>query len=1064
MRGGDNRWIGANDVDNERNGNTTQWRFTSGTSNSGGGIAPSNLWNSGEPNNTGTVGCLIQGEDCVEITSGGGWNDIPCFCTFNAASASRGYICEGNALCGNGVHASTEGCDDGNTASNDGCSATCQPEAGYTCVGTPSRCFQTARYNGREYRLYRGVSLTWANAEAQCVSGGGHLARINDIDEQEYVFARTGDVSTWIGANRVGSNWEWSDNGDAFYNHTTDVSERFSHWVEPGEPSGNGNCGYIWAGHFGRWDDVGCGTLLPFVCEQAFACSATCGDNILCRTAGETCDDGNTASNDGCSSTCRAERGYYCPAGDGVTSGNGFCQNACPSPVSYSRFPLTPAQLAGEQADQTSSGAQPDAASAEYAYCGTARGAYQAQRVCESFGPNWSLVRVNSQFENSMIGGFATATAWIGATDVEDGVSGSNEQEPPYNGTFRWQDGVTFGGTLPDTVGGGAPVSPWGGIEPNNAGFGEDCVTSSTGGVWNDLRCGESAAYTCEGPAVCGNGAVAMPEECDKGALNGTGVGCTSACEISSGFGCLLPGGVSDPADAPGFVATCPRSASGSCCFLNAQAVVSGVRVVGGELEWTTAGEAGTLGFYVSVQQGDDWRDVHEGILPALPDAAQGAVYRLRATGLRGRTVRIVEHELGGRSLTVYEGQPAYEGGASTLTGTNFSVTARPLTGAPDMSPDAAPSPGARRKAAGDTPTGVFALAASEGLTRVTFAEIAAELRVPVSVVESSVASGALSISDHGMPVAWVGGADAIVFNARRRTSVYGGTRPYELRLSAGVELVEVDRSLPDVATGVGQQRAFREVDTFPALAVSPDPTQEFWFEAALGNHNSFRDYNASVVLSNVDGGPATFDLGIYGAPGLSTEAPLTLTLTLNGQTIEAHDVTTTGLSVVSFAILPAAAKRTLSSAPTPCACAPRRLRRPARRSCTSTATRSPTARRWSSWTRAASWRVRTAPSRSSWTWLRARTCTCWTRRSTAWFARPARTSTPPARASPSTRRPVTSTSWPPRRGCTHRPGCVPGPSRTSPTRAATPSTSSSPRRRCTTRRRRWLRAGRRRG
>jgi cysteine-rich repeat protein len=38
-------------------------------------------------------------------------------------------------LCGDGIVASGEGCDDGNALSHDGCSAECQPEPGYTCLG-----------------------------------------------------------------------------------------------------------------------------------------------------------------------------------------------------------------------------------------------------------------------------------------------------------------------------------------------------------------------------------------------------------------------------------------------------------------------------------------------------------------------------------------------------------------------------------------------------------------------------------------------------------------------------------------------------------------------------------------------------------------------------------------------------------------------------------------------------------------------------------------------------------------------------------------------------------------
>jgi cysteine-rich repeat protein len=43
-------------------------------------------------------------------------------------------------VCGDGVVSGNEECDDGNTTSGDGCSATCTVEAGYTCTGSPSVC------------------------------------------------------------------------------------------------------------------------------------------------------------------------------------------------------------------------------------------------------------------------------------------------------------------------------------------------------------------------------------------------------------------------------------------------------------------------------------------------------------------------------------------------------------------------------------------------------------------------------------------------------------------------------------------------------------------------------------------------------------------------------------------------------------------------------------------------------------------------------------------------------------------------------------------------------------
>lgn len=50
------------------------------------------------------------------------------------------------ANCGDGQFGASEGCDDGNTAGGDGCSATCQPEAGYRCHGSPTVCAQALLY------------------------------------------------------------------------------------------------------------------------------------------------------------------------------------------------------------------------------------------------------------------------------------------------------------------------------------------------------------------------------------------------------------------------------------------------------------------------------------------------------------------------------------------------------------------------------------------------------------------------------------------------------------------------------------------------------------------------------------------------------------------------------------------------------------------------------------------------------------------------------------------------------------------------------------------------------
>lgn len=60
--------------------------------------------------------------------------------TVSGDGCSATCATEFDVKCGNGQLDGTEQCDDGNAASGDGCSASCMVETGYDCVGTPSVC------------------------------------------------------------------------------------------------------------------------------------------------------------------------------------------------------------------------------------------------------------------------------------------------------------------------------------------------------------------------------------------------------------------------------------------------------------------------------------------------------------------------------------------------------------------------------------------------------------------------------------------------------------------------------------------------------------------------------------------------------------------------------------------------------------------------------------------------------------------------------------------------------------------------------------------------------------
>ena len=154
-----------------------------------------------------------------------------------------GYTCDSGladafdtctTTCGNAVKTDDEACDDGNTANNDGCSSTCTEEEGYTCaeldICSPSTCSEVCgdgKHVGDE-ACDDGNTVSEDGCSAQCA-------------------------------------------------------------VETA-------CGYSCGG----------GSL-----TTPDTCAATaCGDGI--RASDEVCDDGNTADGDGCNSTCGTESGWNC--------------------------------------------------------------------------------------------------------------------------------------------------------------------------------------------------------------------------------------------------------------------------------------------------------------------------------------------------------------------------------------------------------------------------------------------------------------------------------------------------------------------------------------------------------------------------------------------------------------------------------------------------------------------------------------------------------------------------------------------------------------------------------
>lgn len=163
----------------------------------------------------------------------------------------------GRIVCGDGVLAPFEGCDDGDTEGGDGCSATCATESrcadGVARGGAPSG-------GGCYLRLI--TTANWDDARTDCQTWGGDLVSINDTTENAWLFGQFG-AGGWIGFTDSGwqeGTWRWISGQAA----------PFSSWSS-GEPNDGDffsteDCAHITTG--GGWNDADCDEARSAICER----------------------------------------------------------------------------------------------------------------------------------------------------------------------------------------------------------------------------------------------------------------------------------------------------------------------------------------------------------------------------------------------------------------------------------------------------------------------------------------------------------------------------------------------------------------------------------------------------------------------------------------------------------------------------------------------------------------------------------------------------------------------------------------------------------------------------
>jgi hypothetical protein len=321
------------------------------------------------------------------------------------------------------------------------------------------------------------------------------------------------------------------------------------------------------------------------------------------------------------------------------------------------------------------------------------------------------------------------------------------------------------------------------------------------------------------------------------------------------------------------------------------EAVVSDVHARRGEaggvqVEWRTAAETGTAGFYLHRwdKAARRWVRVSDDLLAALQSAPQGGAYRFLDEGASPFEPQIYLLEeveaAGGRrtygpyALAVDWQRPGErEGrGAGTSGSGAYERAAWPAAGR-----GAPAAHGKAMRAWTGGPAGAHLTIRETGLYYLRSADIATWLGVPQEEAEAKIAKGKLELTRGGQPVAWM----PDLLDQRKRTpglyfygealdSVYAAGSIYHLQQGTGL-LMETRPATLAAGAGDGTfpERLHVENDAFPATVIDLDPDSDYWFWEFLQAGDATYGHHAFAV----------------DAPSLGSSAGGSLTVNLQGAT-----------------------------------------------------------------------------------------------------------------------------------------------------------------------------------
>ncbi|MEJ7733269.1 MAG: hypothetical protein WKG00_29255, partial [Polyangiaceae bacterium] len=247
---------------------------------------------------------VVAGDTVYVVVDG--WNDTP------APNGDTGpfVLTTETAVCGDGVVASIEPCDDGNGMAGDGCSPTCAVEAGYNCSGAPSVCIPNPaascadpivvsdgfNFAASDITAYGDDYNTFP--PASCTNDGAGRSEL--VFRADLVAGETVNVSDFGAADLRLRILDGGMCGGA----TTCAASIDGPENTPGLSYTAAVAGPVYI-------VVETSSTTPFSKDIDLDFEIyPCGDGII--GVGEACDDGDAVGGDGCSAICKVEPGFIC--------------------------------------------------------------------------------------------------------------------------------------------------------------------------------------------------------------------------------------------------------------------------------------------------------------------------------------------------------------------------------------------------------------------------------------------------------------------------------------------------------------------------------------------------------------------------------------------------------------------------------------------------------------------------------------------------------------------------------------------------------------------------------